>query len=93
MKALFCFETSEAASPTTRRNISEDLNVQQQRCDSLKTLVSEFVYFEFRCAIFRGGPFERKLLTALKHLYHQSGRLDGSSSHFLSLVKGINVSA
>ena len=83
MKVLMCFETSASASPTTQRNISEDLNSQQKRCESLKKLISENLHFDFRCALFWLCPFERKILTALKNVYHQSERLDGSSSHFL----------
>jgi hypothetical protein len=37
MKALRCFETSVAVYQSTQRNIPEDLNFQQYRCENLKS--------------------------------------------------------
>jgi hypothetical protein len=40
MKALSVFEMSVATYQTTRRNIGQDLNRQQHRCENLKSRIS-----------------------------------------------------
>lgn len=80
----YCYVSKRRKPLSQRNNItSQKTNAQQQRSEELKIFISEILYFEFRCAVFRLFAFETKLLTALKNVCHYSGRADVSSSHFL----------